>query len=514
MTRSFLATACLVLWSVLPSAAAAPCDVDEDRPSVGLALSGGGARGAAHVGVLKVLEEMNIPVDCIAGTSMGAIVGGLYAGGQRAEDLQAVIESVDWGDAFRDDPPRDQLSFRRKQDDYDFLADYELGLRGGKIQLPLGVIQGQKLTLLLRRLNTRTRHVRDFDELPIPFRAVATDAVTGGTVILGRGDLSMAQRASMAAPGVFAPAVVDDRVLIDGGISNNLPINVVRAMGADIVIAVDISAPLLAREDLNSAIALSNQALTILVRREAVRQLGTLTPRDVAIVPDLGSFSSADFSNLTDAIRMGYETADGKREELARLASDEADYVHWRSAHSAREDAGQPRIRSVTLKDDSRMSRDTLSTLLTLREGDPYDPEVLEDDIARLYGLNIFEAVDYDVSGDRDVDIVIRTRQKSWGPNFLNFGLSLVDDFERSSLYSLGVRYTRTQVNPLGGEWRLDFQFGSNPLLNTEFYQPISRTSRVFVAPRINLQEFEGSVFGETGNRLADYRVDLQEYGV
>ncbi|MEM6639587.1 MAG: patatin-like phospholipase family protein [Pseudomonadota bacterium] len=495
-------------------AQAGSCDTVDDRPSIGLALSGGGARGAAHVGVLRVLEELNVPIDCIAGTSMGAIVGGLYAAGQSAEELQAVIESVDWEDAFRDDPPRDQLSFRRKQDDYDFLADFELGLRGGQVKLPLGVVQGQKLTLLLRRLNTRARHVDDFDRLPIPFRAVATDAVTGGAIILGRGDLSKAQRASMAAPGVFSPVTIDDRVLIDGGISNNLPINVVRAMGADIVIAVDISFPLLARDDLNSAFALSNQALTILIRREAARQLGTLNATDVAIVPALGKYSSADFANLSDAIEIGFEAASAQRDDLAALAVGESAYRDWRTAHRMRSQSDAPRVRRITLNDDSRLSRDSLSTLLSVRAGDVYDPEALEADIAALYGLNVFESVDYTISGDQDVDIDITTRQKSWGPNFLNFGLRLVDDFERSSQYSLGVRYTRTQVNPLGAEWRIDLQFGNNPLLLTEFYQPISKTSRFFIAPRLRFEEFDGDFFDTGGERLAQYRVELQDVGL
>ncbi|MFK8013981.1 MAG: patatin-like phospholipase family protein [Gammaproteobacteria bacterium] len=506
----------LIGLSTFASAAthAAPCDNNSGRPSVGLALSGGGARGAAHVGVLKVLEALRIPVDCIAGTSMGAIVGGLYAGGHDAAELEAIIGGVDWKDAFRDDPSRAQLSFRRKQDDYDFLADFELGLRGGSVQLPLGVVQGQKLQLLLRRLNTRVRDVDDFDELPTPFRAVATDAVTGDSVVLGRGELTIAQRASMAAPGVFAPVEMDDKMLIDGGISNNLPINVVRAMGADIVIAVDISFPLLERDALNSAIALSNQALTILVRREAARQLSSLSPRDIAIIPELGTFSSADFSNLQLAIEKGVEAADAQTQALQRLSADAESYRYYTATRSANRQQIAPIVRSISLQDDSRLSRLTLANLLQTEVGKPFDGELLEQDIARLYGLNIFEVVDYQVSGDNAVDIRISTRQKSWGPNFLNFGLSLVDDFDRASRYALGVRYTRTQVNPLGGEWRLDLQLGNDPRLTTEFYQPLSYTSPFFIAPRLVVREFESDLFADTGELLAQYRVSDKRIGL
>ncbi|MFK7885839.1 MAG: patatin-like phospholipase family protein [Gammaproteobacteria bacterium] len=503
---------CCGLWS--STAIAAACDTDQDRPSVGLALSGGGARGAAHVGVLKVLEELSIPVDCIAGTSMGAIVGGLYAGGMSAAELEQVIGSVDWSDAFRDDPQRDQLSFRRKQDDYDFLADFELGLRDGAVKLPLGVVQGQKLGLLLRRLNTPVGAIASFDRLPIPFRAVATDAVSGSTVVLGSGDLTRAQRASMAAPGVFAPVVLDGRLLIDGGISNNLPINVARAMGADIVIAVDISFPLLPRESLDSAITLSNQALTILVRREAARQLGLLTPRDVAIVPPLGTYSSADFSSLSVAIETGYKAASKQREQLAALSIDATQHAAWLAQRAAQRATPPPRIRNIELQDDSRLSRATLASNLRLKVGDVYDPALLEQDIARLYGLNIFEVVDYEVAGEEQIDIKITTREKSWGPNFLNFGMSLADDFERAGRYAVGMRYTRTQVNPMGGEWRIDLQFGSQPRLTTEFYQPLGRGSRFFVAPRINLEKFDGEFFDDIGNLLGQYRVSTQDYGV
>lgn len=497
-----------------PVASAALCDSADNRPSVGLALSGGGARGAAHVGVLKVLEQLRIPVDCIAGTSMGAIVGGLYAGGMSAAQLEQVIGSVDWDDAFRDDPQREQLSFRRKQDDYDFLADFELGLRGGTVKLPLGLVQGQKLGLLLQRLNTPVRNVTNFDRLPIPFRAVATDAVSGSAVVLGRGKLTDAQRASMAAPGVFSPVELDGRLLIDGGISNNLPINVARAMGADIVIAVDISFPLLPRAALDSAIALSNQALTILVRREAARQLGLLTPRDIAIVPPLGTYSSADFSSLAEAIDIGYEAALAKSTELAPLAIDPEQHKAWLARRAQTRATPPPRIRQIELLDDSRISRTTLANNLRLQPGDVYDPALLEEDIARLYGLNIFEVVDYEVSGEAEVDIKIKTRQKSWGPNFLNFGMSLADDFERAGRYAVGMRYTRTQVNPLGAEWRIDLQFGSQPRMTTEFYQPISYGSRFFIAPRISFEKFDGEFFDDAGVLLAQYRVSTQDYGI
>ena len=214
------------------------------RPKIGLALSGGGARGAAHVGVLRVLEELRIPVDYIAGTSMGSIIAGLYASGMTLDQIEHALVTMDWEHIFDDDPPREELSFRRKRDDDLYLVKAKPGIRDGELKFPAGLIQGQKFDLALRELTLPVAAVKDFDRLTIPFRAVASDIGTGQPVVLASGDLAKAMRASMAVPGAFAPAQIDGRVLVDGGITNNLPVSVVRDMGADIVIAVDISTPL------------------------------------------------------------------------------------------------------------------------------------------------------------------------------------------------------------------------------------------------------------------------------
>src|ERR1700684_2600482 len=234
------------LWSAGSWADADPAP----RPRICLVLSGGGARGMAHIGVLKVLEELRIPIDCIAGTSMGAVVGGLYASGMSAREIEATMRSVDWQEAFHDAPPRRDLAFRRKQDDRNFLVRLPLGLQHHKILLPKGFIQGQNLQETLRQLTLPFSNTTNFDQLPTPFRAVATDLESGEAVLLDRGDLSIAMRASMSAPGVFAPVDYRGRLLVDGGLAENLPINVARAMNADILIVSDVSFPLQARAQL------------------------------------------------------------------------------------------------------------------------------------------------------------------------------------------------------------------------------------------------------------------------
>ena len=239
-------------------------------------LSGGGARGAAHVGVLKVLEDLRVPVDAIAGTSMGAVVGGLYASGLDARQIEKLMTSLNWRDAFRDRPAREDLDLRRKQEDEEFLVKFPLGLRDGRVVLPRGLIQGQRLTETLRRLTLPVARLSNFDDLPTPFRAVATDLETGEAVIMGSGDLTTAMRASLSAPGVFAPVERDGRLLVDGGIADNVPVDIARAMGVDIVIVVDVGFPLLPREQLTSIPVISNQMLAILIRRNAQAQLATL----------------------------------------------------------------------------------------------------------------------------------------------------------------------------------------------------------------------------------------------
>jgi len=260
---------------------------EDERPSIGLVLGGGGARGIAHIGVLKELERLRIPIDAIAGTSMGAVVGGLYATGLTADELEQIVLSLDWSQALSDTPQRKNLSFRRKQDDVRYPIGLELGVRGRKIILPRGLVQGQNLDPLLRRLTADVSQVHDFSDLPIPFRAVATNLETGDRHVMASGDLARSIRASMSVPGLIAPTSLDGKLLADGGAVANLPVDVVRDMDVDIIIAVDVEFPLYGPNELESAPAITEQILTILTRKETVRQIETLHEDDILIRPAL-----------------------------------------------------------------------------------------------------------------------------------------------------------------------------------------------------------------------------------
>lgn len=333
-----------------PVAVAAPVSAPErlGRPRIGLVLSGGGARGAAHVGVLKVLEEMHIPVDAIAGTSMGAIVGGLYASGMSAADIEKALTSVNWDQALTDRTSRDLLSFRRKQDDLTLAMKVRVGLKGWKPALPLGFIQGQKLELLLRTFVTPVATVQDFDKLVIPYRAVATDLATTRAVVLARGDLVTAMRSSMSVPAVFSPVEYEGGMLIDGGVADNLPVDVVRTMGVDVVIAIDIGAPLVRLDQMTSPYSVNDQMLTGLMRRETDRQIASLGPQDLVLVPDLGSFGSGDFTKAAQIIPLGEKAARAAADRLRRYALSEPEWAEYRSGRKSFSPRCRPSPRSIS----------------------------------------------------------------------------------------------------------------------------------------------------------------------
>ena len=486
---------------------------DDTRLRVGLVLGGGGARGAAHIGVLKELERRRIPVDAIAGTSMGAIVGGLYATGMSADELEYLVGSLDWAGALADKPDRIDLSFRRKQDDAQVPIGFELGVRGTELVLPKGVIQGQKLDLLLRELTQHASHINDFDQLPIPFRVIASDIERGEAWVMDKGDLAESIRASMSVPGVFAPVLIGDRLLVDGGIVGNLPIDVMQEMGVDIIIAVDVEFPLYGLEELGSVLAISEQMLTILIRKETRRQIERLGDRDVLIRPELGTYASTNFSEILDTIEPGEVAA---REQSAKLADLSLDQATWDDYLANRKKPVEPasHLAFVRVVHDGKLAPAVLESKLSVEAGDSIDPAVLAHNANRLYGLQLYEQVSYRLIEENEgTGVEYRARTKSWGPNILQFGVSLEDDFEGSTGFNVGARLTRSGVNRLGAEWRNDLRLGTDPKIFSEFYQPLSFDSRLFVAPHINLEQSNINTFA-MDSTVARLRLSEAEAGL
>ena len=483
------------------------------RPKVGLVLSGGAARGLAHIGVLKALEEQGIRIDAIAGTSMGAVVGGLYASGYKIDELEKLALSIDWQAALSDAPPREDVPFRRKQDDRDFLVKQKLSFRDdGSLGLPLGVIQGQNLALLLESLLAHTSDTRDFDKLPIPFRAVTTDIANGEKVVFRKGHLPQVIRASMSIPAVFAPVELDGRLLVDGGMTDNIPLDVAREMGVDIAIVVDIGTPLRNRKQLTTVVDVLNQSITLMTRRNSEEQLATLHANDVLIQPALAAFGVTDFGKAQEMIDAGYRAT---RILDARLAQLKPTQTQDAELNAARQPGQRtPIITGIRIENDSKVDDDVIRYYIRQPIGAPLDLGRLHSDMGTLYGLDYFDQVRYRVvHKGQDHTLVISASGKRSGTDYLRVGLNLSDDMRGDSAFNLGASYRVNGINRLGAEWLTRAQIGDKQELYSEFYQPLDVGSRYFVAP---YGSFEAQNVDSVldNDPIAQYRVERYGFGL
>lgn len=484
--------ACL-LWLPLPAA----------EPTTCLVLSGGSARGAAHVGVLEAMEELRIPVDCIVGTSMGAVVGGLYASGLSPARIREIMESADWDDLFTDRPPRERIPFRRKQFDHLPLFEFEFGLTGKGLSLPSGLIAGQKLDFLLKAVLLHTAQVERFDDLPVPYRAVATDLATGRMVVLDHGDLATALRASMAVPGAFSPIRIDAADLVDGGISRNLPVDVARGWGAVRVIAVDISNPVRPQEDDLSALGVISRSMNMLMEQNMEISRQSIGPADFFIIPDLGDMGPGDFDRVQEAADSGREAMLAARDRLAPFTVQEEPFLAWQTRKANRLSPGEkfPVLDELIISGLQRVDAGRVTSRLRTRTGESLDLNVLGRDLVRIYEMGEFEKVEFDLDPGPDRNVLrIQAIEKSWGPNFVRFGLELEADFRGAGEFAALAELNRVGMNRLGGEWRTLLAIGEENRLLTEFYQPLHRKGRWFVSPRFLGSRERKDLFNEDGS--------------
>ena len=482
-------------------------------PKIGLVLSGGAARGLAHVGVLKALEEQGIHIDAIAGTSMGAVIGGLYASGYKIDELEKLALGIDWQQALSDNPAREDIPFRRKQDDRDFLVKQKLSFRDdGSLGLPLGVIQGQNLALLLESLLAHSSDIRDFDKLPIPFRAVATDIVNGEKVVFRKGHLPQVIRASMSIPAVFAPVEINGQLLVDGGMVDNIPVDVAREMGVDRVIVVDIGTPLRGRKELSTVFDILNQSITLMTRSNSEVQLASLRPDDILIQPALTSFGATDFGRSQDIITAGYRATQILEPRLAVLRHNDDSDVQLNTARSS--DERKPVITAIRIENDSKIGDSVIRYYIRQPVGEPLDLARLQRDMGTLYGLDYFEQVQYRVvHKGKERTLVISARGKRSGTDYLRLGLNLSDDMRGDSAFNLGASYRVNGINTLGAEWLTRVQIGDQQELYSEFYQPLDAGSRYFVAPYINAQSQNVESILDN-DPIAEYRLERYGFGL
>jgi NTE family protein len=474
------------------------------RPKIGLVLAGGGAKGAAHVGVLKVLEEMRIPVDYVAGTSMGSIIGGLYASGMSPQDIERVIKEINWTDVFIDEPNREDRSFRRKADDFIYVFQAKPGFNEGKVKLPLAYVHGQKFDLQLNRLTMGVSQIKDFDKLPIPFRAVATDLETGQEVVLKSGNLARSLRASMAVPGAFDPVVIDNKLLVDGGLANNIPVSVAKAMGADIVIVSDLGSGMLKREEITSALSVAGQLVNFLFALNSQAQIKSLGPQDVHIITNLGDIGAGSFDRITEAMPIGEQAARATADSLRRYSlNPEAFKAHLAARWQPKTEA--PMVAFVRIENESKISDQVIASQIHTQPGEPLNIAELEKDIQQIYGLEIFETVRYElVEENGKTGVIIQAKEKPWGPGYIQAGLITSSNFEGDSSFRLGFTYTLTQINALNGEWRIGGQVGDEPALFTEIFQPLDPAARYFVQGAAGYSSRNFNLFDSKGNRYAE----------
>lgn len=487
------------------------------RPRIGLVLGGGGAKGIAHVGVLKVLEEMRIPIDFVAGTSMGSIVGGFYAAGMSPEEIQQTLQGMDWWDAMKDRPGRRDLFYRRKEDTERYFMDFEMGLTPSGITLPRATVAGQKLNYTLQTATLNAADVEDFDHLQLPFRCVATDVKEGTPVVLGHGNLAEAMRASMAVPGLFTPVTMEGKLLVDGGLVNNIPVDVVKAMGADVVIAVDVVGSDLDAQKarLETMADLLARTYSILKRPMEVQQLAAA---DLVITPQQSDLSAGAFYLAPEFVARGQAAAQAMADGLQAYSVDEKTYRAY-LARQRRIPRSELKVKSVDIETTGNLREDYLLGHVKTAPGDELDPRVLRRDVDRIYGLGYFERVDYRIRevSSGEVAVAFRAEPKPWGPTYLRFGLRMESDLDNRSDLQFLLNVTATELNRFGAEWRNDLILGDQRDLRSEFYQPLHLDSRLFVAARLEYLDDLQNVFSND-KLLATYeltkRVAMADVGV
>lgn len=487
---ALLLTGGLALMSARPALASEETQVPE---GVGVVLGGGGARGFAHLGVLKELERLRIPVACIAGTSAGALIGGIYANGLPLDEMEREFNAADWDQMLAGKPARASIPYDRKRNDYKNYLDASFGLKGGELRVPRGAINSQGIEMYIHKL-TRDRDIDSFDHLPIPFRAVAADLLTGDAVVFDRGSLARALRASMAVPGVFDLVEDDGRLLVDGAIARNVPVQDVKGRCAKHVIVVDVSSPLLKANEIQSWFDVVAQSTNLTVMRNVKEQLKRLDKGDVVIRPDLTGYSASAFSDHAAIVRRGEEAARKMDKALSVFSVSEQQYAAW--------ERHLKRPRFPVLDEVKVEGKDgSFTKISSLQQSMTFSGAAVPVGEARRRLDEIFAGGEYDklayrvdnVSG-RNVMTVMPV-ERSIGQNTLHFGLSLNSDTPGDSNFTLRAAHEWSALNEAGGSWRNDVALGYEKSYHTELYQPLWHGSPVFASGSLGFEQKPFRIF-------------------
>lgn len=480
---------------------------ENDAPKVALVLSGGGARGFSHVGVIKVLHELGIKVDIVTGTSMGAMVGGGYASGYSVEQMREIILGVNWDEMFATRPDRNEINWRKRQDDFKGLSSSEVGLTSEGLKGAISVVPPQRLETFLRQVTRHVSSVDDLTQLAIPFAAIATDLDNGEAVVMQKDvTLAEAMRASMSVPGAFPPVPRNGRYLVDGGLAQNLPVEQARAMGADIIIAVNAGTPLGKAQDIHSIAGIAGQVIGILTERNVDASKAKLGPKDILITTQLEGFSATDFKKADAIIAAGEKSAREHIDELKRLAVSQQTFNRWNMARqSAVVTPSAHRVASVRVKELQTVNPQSVITEAGLDISKPVTEDELEKAAARVWASDDFTLVPYqfEPGPNGTQTLVWQPTEKPWGYNTLRVGGKLSTDFNQEHAFTFLLAHTMQWINRWGAEWRNEAQIGKESYFSTSFYQPLGLNSPVFVLPEIRYESERYDWYDDSGRAQA-----------
>ena len=479
------------------------------RPRIGLVLSGGGAKGGAHVGVLKVLEELRVPVDCIAGTSMGALIGAGYASGQPAAELESFVNGIDWSQVVGGAGRRELQPIEQKRMEAAASTPIELGFQQGSIVTPGGLTNSSGIDNLLRTYVARSRMVADFDQLPIPFRAVATDMVSGKMVVMDHGDLATAMRASMAIAGAFSPVVQNGYVLSDGGMVRNIPVDVARDTCAEMVIVVDLVESPTPPEKLVQATQLLKRSMGVMIKANETVSLASLNERDILISVPMGDITTSDFDRVPETIPLGEAAARVVADRLAAYSVPEAEYTAWRQSVTTHQGV-EARVASVQFEGLERVNPEYLRTMTTIQPGDTVNIDAVSADALRMSALEDLDSAPYRLEGDPgNATLTWLPEEVSIGRDVLRPSFGMYADGGGDLKFLLGVQHVRHWLNDRGGQWRNNLRVGNETLISTSLYQPFDVGQRYFVEPELLANRSIEDLYID-GSNVATYRfVDI-----
>ena len=471
----------IVLMLSVVSAAGQEQTSKPKRQTVGLALQGGGALGLAHVGVITWMEEHHIPIDYVAGTSMGGLVGGVYATGHNAAEMRQIVNGIPWDEVMAGQTPFDDLAFRRKEDARAYPNNLEFGLRKG-VQFPEGFNSGQQVSLVLDKIAAPYSEVKSFNDLPTPFACVATDLVTEKPKVFRSGSLSLALRSTMSLPGIFTPVRTKDAIYADGGLLNNIPVNVAKEMGADLTVAIHLAeAPMLPNANL-STFSVLGQSLSVMIN---ANELQNMENADILISVPVQKWGALSFDAADAIIKAGYDAAAAKSKVLLTLAVDDATWKQYLANRASRR-LSDPVPMFVAVDgvnaDLSRRVEKQLAGVV----GKPIDFDQLDQDIMRLKGFGRYSVLNYSfeqINGQQG--LLIKTEENSYGPPIVRPLLLIDGSSLKNVTLDMGARVTFLDFGGFRSEWRTDIVLFSDYGLNSEYYHPFTPQTHWFIAPRV-----------------------------